>query len=190
MRIAIQSNSASVTRTLEAVITASGHQRAEEAETPDLIIEDTLHPTAKDKASIPKLLLVDKAASHEGALSCPLRPERLIQRLAMLGTTQTIALGDGWSLDMLARNLQHAEGMNSSLTEKECSLLKYLAQMHPVPVNRDSLLEQVWGVTSNVDTHTLETHIYRLRAKLTELSPRPCDIITVAGSYALAFGAE
>ena len=190
MRSAIQSTSASVTRTLEAIILASGHQLAKQKETPDLVIEDTLHPTATDVANAVKLTLVDKAASLEGAITCPLRPERLIKRLMMLGTTQAVSLGDGWTLDLLARTLQHTEGKSCSLTEKECGLLRYLAQSHPIPVSRDGLLEKVWGVAGSVDTHTLETHIYRLRAKLTDLSPHPCDIITVAGAYALVFGAE
>jgi DNA-binding response OmpR family regulator len=37
----------------------------------------------------------------------------------------------------------------------------------------------------DVETHTLETHIYRLRSKLDALTPKPCDIITLDGAYQL-----
>ena len=189
MRIAVKSASASITRTLEAIITKSGHTVAKD-DAADYLIEDTLHPVAASTSSLPKLQLVEASAAHEGAVGCPLRPERLIQRLAMLGSTQSCVLGNGWTLDALARNLQHAEGATCALTEKESSLLKHLAESHPAPMGRDALLEQVWGVHSDIDTHTLETHIYRLRAKLNELTPHPCDIITQGGAYTLVFGGD
>ena len=187
MRIAAKSASASVTRTLEAIILKSGHSVAK-PDAADFLIEDTLHPLPPTTGTTQKLELVDASTTHENTVACPFRPERLLQRLAMLGSTQSSALGNGWSLDMLARNLHHTGGATCALTEKECSLLKHLVESHPVPMGRDSLLEQVWGVHGDVDTHTLETHIYRLRSKLNELSPHPGDIITQGGAYALVFG--
>jgi hypothetical protein len=188
MRIAAKSASPSVMRTLEAIILQSGHSLSKSDDAVDFLIIDTLNPTAAIAGDCAKLLLVEAAAIHEGAVACPLRPERLLQRLSMLGTTQSVALGNGWTLDMLTRSMHHAEGATGTLTEKECSLLNHLAQSHPVPMGRDTLLEQVWGVHGDIDTHTLETHIYRLRAKLNELTPNPCDIITQGGAYALVFG--
>jgi DNA-binding response OmpR family regulator len=185
MRIAVHSASASITRTLESIIAASGHHLAKGDELPDLVIKDTHHP-AKPNVSSTAATLTLGAAASESAIVCPVRPERIIQRLMMLGNTQTIPLAQGWSLDMLARMLQHEHGAHTSLTEKECSLLKYLAQAHPEPLGRDDLLEHVWGMAGEVDTHTLETHIYRLRNKLGELSPAPCDILTHEGAYMLA----
>lgn len=188
MRITAKSASASVARMLEAIITRSGHEVARNEANADFLIEDTIHPIRHNAGAIPALLLVAQAAMQEQAVACPLRPERLIQRLAMLGNTQSVALSNGWTLDMLARTLHHENGTTSALTEKECSLLKHLAQAHPQPMGRDTLLGQVWGMQGDVDTHTLETHIYRLRAKLNELTPHPCDIITQGGAYALVFG--
>ena len=190
MQIVAKSASASITRLLEAIITQSGHSVAKSDEAADFVIEDTLHPAGNIPATIPKLMLVDQSAAHENAVACPLRPERLIQRLAMLDSTQSVSLSNGWTLDMLARSMHHSDGMSCALTEKECSLLKHLAQSNPAPMGRDSLLEQVWGVQGDVDTHTLETHIYRLRAKLSELTPHPCDIISQSGAYTLVFGAN
>ena len=189
IRIAIHSASPSVARALQSIIAMSGHHFASEG-TADLVIIDTLHPAPTPPTSSNRLMLVatnDTATSDAPSLPCPLRPERLLQRLFMLANTQRLALGQGWSLDMLARTLEHEHSAPLSLTEKECALLKHLLQAHPAPLGRDDLLEQVWGMASAIDTHTLETHIYRLRNKLEALTPRPCDIRTHDGAYVLAF---
>src|SRR4029078_13416066 len=52
------------------------------------------------------------------------------------------------------------------LTEKETSTLKYLYRAGQKPVGRDTLLGEVWGYNAGATTHTLETHIYRLRQKI------------------------
>ena len=188
MRIGIHSASASVARALESIITASGHHYAS-AGPADLVIVDTFHPASTPHASSTRLMLTarsDTTTSDSPSMACPLRPERLLQRLFMLANTQRLSLGQGWSLDMLARTLEHEKHTPVSLTEKECVLLKHLLQAHPAPLSRDALLEQVWGMASAIDTHTLETHIYRLRNKLESLLPRPCDILTKDGAYMLA----
>ena len=53
------------------------------------------------------------------------------------------------------------------LTEKEIKLLE-LFLMNSKPVTKDYILEQVWNYSSEADTHTVETHIYRLRKKINE----------------------
>ncbi|MHA1544300.1 MAG: response regulator transcription factor, partial [Alphaproteobacteria bacterium] len=52
------------------------------------------------------------------------------------------------------------------LTEKETSILKYLLRAKGKAVSRTELLNEVWGYNSKVTTHTLETHVYRLRQKI------------------------
>ncbi|MEM1381443.1 MAG: response regulator transcription factor [Pseudomonadota bacterium] len=72
------------------------------------------------------------------------------------------------------------------LTEKESSILKYLYRAGGRPVSRDTLLNEVWGYNSGVTTHTLETHVYRLRQKI---EPRPGEnalLLTESGGYRLA----
>jgi DNA-binding response OmpR family regulator len=49
------------------------------------------------------------------------------------------------------------------LTEKETAILKYLYRAGDQPIGRDTLLGEVWGYNAGVTTHTLETHVYRLR---------------------------
>jgi len=72
------------------------------------------------------------------------------------------------------------------LTEKETNILKYLYRANDVVVARDVLLHEVWGYNAGVTTHTLETHIYRLRQKI-ELDPSNARIlVTESGGYRLA----
>lgn len=71
------------------------------------------------------------------------------------------------------------------LTEKETSILKYLYRTGEKAVTRDVLLHEVWGYNSGVTTHTLETHIYRLRQKI-ETDPSNAQLlVTEAGGYKL-----
>lgn len=71
------------------------------------------------------------------------------------------------------------------LTEKEAAILKYLYRTGDRPVSRDVLLHEVWGYNSGVTTHTLETHIYRLRQKI-EKDPSHAELlVTEAGGYKL-----
>ncbi|PXA94173.1 DNA-binding response regulator [Caulobacter sp. D5] len=71
------------------------------------------------------------------------------------------------------------------LTEKETNILKYLYRAGSKPVSREELLTEVWGYNAGVTTHTLETHVYRLRQKI-EPDPAVARIlITEAGGYRL-----
>lgn len=71
------------------------------------------------------------------------------------------------------------------LTEKETAILKYLFRAGDAVIGRDELLNEVWGYNSGVTTHTLETHVYRLRQKL-ERDPSNAEIlVTEPGGYRL-----
>ena len=72
------------------------------------------------------------------------------------------------------------------LTEKETNILKYLYRAGEKTVSREELLAEVWGYNAGVATHTLETHVYRLRQKI---EPDPANarlLLTEAGGYKLA----
>jgi DNA-binding response OmpR family regulator len=72
------------------------------------------------------------------------------------------------------------------LTDKETAILKYLYRAGEKVVGRDVLLDEVWGYNADVTTHTLETHVYRLRQKI-ELDPSNARIlVTEPGGYRLA----
>ncbi len=71
------------------------------------------------------------------------------------------------------------------LTEKETAILKYLYRARDQVIAREVLLTEVWGYNASVATHTLETHIYRLRQKI---EPNPSDarlLVTEGGGYRL-----
>ena len=71
------------------------------------------------------------------------------------------------------------------LTEKETNILKFLYRSRDAVVPREVLLHEVWGYNAGVTTHTLETHIYRLRQKI---EPDPTNArlrVTEAGGYRL-----
>jgi len=71
------------------------------------------------------------------------------------------------------------------LTEKETAILKYLYRIGNKVVGRDVLLGEVWGYNAGVTTHTLETHVYRLRQKI-ERDPSNAEIlVTEPGGYRL-----
>ena len=78
-----------------------------------------------------------------------------------------------------------ASGKRLRLTEKEAAILKFLYRAGGKPVPRQILLNEVWGYNSAVTTHTLETHIYRLRQKI---EPDPTNsrlLLTEGGGYRL-----
>jgi len=71
------------------------------------------------------------------------------------------------------------------LTEKEAAILKFLYRAGRA-IGRDTLLGEVWGYNAGVTTHTLETHVYRLRQKI-ERDPSHAEIlVTEPGGYRLS----
>jgi DNA-binding response OmpR family regulator len=71
------------------------------------------------------------------------------------------------------------------LTEKEVAILRYLYRAGQCLVSRETLLQEVWGYNSEIATHTLETHIYRLRRKMEKDVAAPAILLTEAGGYKL-----
>ena len=72
------------------------------------------------------------------------------------------------------------------LTEKETNILKFLYRAAEGVVPRDTLLHEVWGYNAGVTTHTLETHIYRLRQKIEPDPSHASLLVTESGGYRLA----
>ena len=71
------------------------------------------------------------------------------------------------------------------LTEKETAILKFLYRAGGKVVPRDTLLDEVWGYNAGVNTHTLETHVYRLRQKIEPDPQQNVILITEPGGYKL-----
>ncbi len=71
------------------------------------------------------------------------------------------------------------------LTDKEVDILVHLARQSPAAVMREDLLKDVWRYQEGVDTHTLETHIYRLRQKMEAVADAPQILVTDGRGYKL-----
>ena len=71
------------------------------------------------------------------------------------------------------------------LTEKETSILRFLCRAGEAAVSRETLLGEVWGYNAGVNTHTLETHIYRLRQKIESDPANATILVTAPGGYRL-----
>jgi DNA-binding response OmpR family regulator len=83
-----------------------------------------------------------------------------------------------------AKLLLDAKAKKIRLTEKETNILKYLYRCGET-VPRETLLNEVWGYNPAVTTHTLETHIYRLRQKIEENPSEARILVTESGGYRL-----
>ncbi len=81
--------------------------------------------------------------------------------------------------------VEDENGIKIRLTEKETAILKYLYRAEQQVITRDVLLEEVWGYNSGVTTHTLETHIYRLRQKIERNPSNAQLLVTESGGYKL-----
>jgi DNA-binding response OmpR family regulator len=81
--------------------------------------------------------------------------------------------------------LINSKGSKIRLTEKETAILRYLYRAAQQAVARDVLLSEVWGYNSGVTTHTLETHIYRLRQKIEKDPGNAQLLVTEGGGYKL-----
>ena len=85
-----------------------------------------------------------------------------------------------------ANKMLHEIGSDrmQALTEKEATILKFLYRAFPNDVTKDELLAKVWGFQNGVSTHTLETHIYRLRKKISRLTKKQL-VLTIEKGYRL-----
>jgi DNA-binding response OmpR family regulator len=84
-----------------------------------------------------------------------------------------------------AKLLVGERGSKLKLTEKETAILRFLYRAGREVVGRDTLLAEVWGYNAQVTTHTLETHIYRLRQKIEPNPALAAILVTEGGGYKL-----
>lgn len=119
-------------------------------------------------------------------LETPVTLSRLAAELrrALADRQETLALTAEFQLHPQDRllNFLPADG-TIALTEKECELLAAL-HAHGT-MTRPALLESVWGYREAVDTHTLETHLHRLRAKIRDIAGEAELILTTPSGYGL-----
>ena len=86
-----------------------------------------------------------------------------------------------YSFQPSSKLLHNFNGKKVRLTKKERSMLRYLYRAGQRSVSRETLLQEVWGYNSGVTTHTLETHVYRLRQKMEEDAAAPTILRSLSG---------
>ncbi len=121
----------------------------------------------------------------------PLRMGRLIDRIKQLhagqapGHKEAFLKVGAYELDPLNNLLLRGEDDTIRLTEKETAILRLLHDHKGQTLARQKLLDEVWGYAKNVETHTLETHIYRLRQKIEDDAGEPKILLTEESGYRL-----
>lgn len=119
---------------------------------------------------------------ESGANDYIAKPMRMGELLARIRThLKTFQASDAVrftivGLDFIPANRtlsQQNGGQKAVLTEKETMILKNLVRAWPEGIDKTELLSEVWGYQSGLSTHTLETHIYRLRQKIARLTDLP-----------------
>jgi len=88
-----------------------------------------------------------------------------------------------WTLDPGRLVARQADTRTITLTDTEARLLACLFDAQGAEVQREDLLQRVWGYRPGLDTHTLETHIYRLRKKIEADPGDPRIIVTTGDGY-------
>jgi DNA-binding response OmpR family regulator len=168
-----------------------------EAESPDalLIAEDLedANATLLRRARAlgfegPALLLTRRDTAAESEFDAVLhRPFRFAELVGLIGgaiESRARALSDR-AVSAATQTLLGPDGEKRVLTEKETAILSRLARARGEVVPRDVLLRDVWGYNASVATHTLETHIHRLRRKIEGGPGRPRLLVTAQGGYRL-----
>ena len=88
-------------------------------------------------------------------------------------------------LSLRPRQEMAAADQGIRLTEKERDIMALLCGAAGEIITRQDMLDDVWGYAAGLDTHTLETHIYRLRQKLEDDPAKPMLLVTEEGGYRL-----
>ena len=190
--------------------TASAGLAAAKSEAPDLILLDVGLPdqdgreTCKlmRKAGITTPIIILTGADSDadtilgleaGASDYVTKPFRFGVLLARIRTrlrqyemteSAQFNLG-GYQFKPSVKTLVRDDQSKIRLTEKETNILRLLLRAGGKTVARDKLLEEVWGYNAQVTTHTLETHVYRLRQKIEDDPSNSELLITEAGGYRL-----
>ena len=169
---------------------------------PDMDGRDVCRLLRREGIEVPVVMLTGAASEADtilgldsGANDYVAKPFRLGVLLARvraqlraheLTDDAQLAFG-GYSFRPGAKTLVDEEsGRKVRLTEKETTILRYLYRAGDRPVGRAVLLDEVWGYNASVDTHTLETHVYRLRRKIERDPSNARILVTEPGGYRLA----
>jgi hypothetical protein len=160
---------------------------------PETLLEVMQMDEQASQLALPCLMLLPEEASRAQPQFCrnvqrPIALAELQQEIhLLLQQPRKLHWQDVGSFDPAGLRLSNLFGQSTSLTEKEAALITYLSNQ-PKAVSRDTLLKRVWHYHPDTDTHTLETHLYRLRQKLHELFGDKLQIVSDDSGYRLIAG--
>jgi len=118
--------------------------------------------------------------------SSPFRPGALLDKIiASLKSNRPSEIDAFPFLFNTRENVLIKDDKKVKLTDKEKEIFLYLFDNKNEIVSRDALLHHVWAYADTVETHTLETHIYRLRQKMEENPSQPEYLLTEGNGYKL-----
>ncbi len=151
-----------------------------------LTSSDSIHKTMDD-LDCPIVVLGETPADTYDNLICnmapPLRLFSLAQKLQQIFTEHGISINI-WQLNPKNLELYH-DTQKAQLTVKEAAILNALYNAAPARVNKATLLQTIWNYHVDMETHTLETHIYKLRQKIEKDAKIPTIIVTQDDGYCL-----
>jgi DNA-binding response OmpR family regulator len=155
----------------------------------------------QDGVKIPIIMLTGSVAENDivrgldsGANDYVVKPFRLNELLARLRAQLRVfensedavfTIGPYVFRPAAKQLLEPVKNKRIRLTDKEAAILKFLYRAAGKPVARQVLLNEVWGYNAAVTTHTLETHVYRLRQKIEPDSAVSKLLLTEGGGYRL-----
>jgi DNA-binding response OmpR family regulator len=166
---------------------------------PDIDGREAVRILRKNGFKAPIIMLIghdtdsDILGLESGANDCITKPFRFVVLLARIRaqlrqheTSEDAVFAIGpYTFRPGSKLLLNPNGDKVRLTEKETSILRYLYRAGEQPVPRETLLQEVWGYNSGVTTHTLETHVYRLRQKIEKDAAVPTILVTETRGYKL-----
>ena len=136
-----------------------------------------------------KDILLEKQIKPKSIINIPLSISNVIQIIEGLireeaNKMNDIIIGD-FSLDVVGRKIS-LNKINEKLTEKETEILWKLLNKIDHRIPQKEFLKEIWGYDENIETRTLETHIYRIRKKLNSIGAKDYKINNIDNSYILS----
>ena len=136
-----------------------------------------------------KDILLEKQIKPKSIINIPLSISNVIQIIEGLIREEANKMNDiiigNFSLDVVGRKIS-LNKINEKLTEKETEILWKLLNKIDHRIPQKEFLKEIWGYDENIETRTLETHIYRIRKKLNSIGAKDYKINNIDNSYVLS----
>jgi len=136
-----------------------------------------------------KDILLEKQIKPKSIINIPLSISNVIQIIEGLIRDEANKMNDiiigNFSLDVVGRKIS-LNKINEKLTEKETEILWKLLNKIDHRIPQKEFLKEIWGYDENIETRTLETHIYRIRKKLNSIGAKDYKINNIDNSYILS----